>query len=94
MANGIRKGELQIVINCISKEANVVLKISKTFYRICYLKVGLGVERWKLECNTDTSGHTEKSDKTNKNSKRLQLHGEIGEIRINYFARKEEWEVI
>ena len=27
------------------------------------------------------------SNKTNKKSKRLQLHGEIGRIRINYFNR-------
>ena len=33
--------------------------------------------------------HTKKSNKTNKKSKRLQLQGEIVEIKINYFIRKK-----
>ena len=31
-----------------------------------------------------------KSDKNNKKSKRLQLQGDIREIRINYFNRKKK----
>ena len=50
---------------------------------------GSSVETWKLECNTEIGGHTKKSDKNNKKSKRLQFQGEIREIRINYFIRKK-----
>ena len=39
--------------------------------------------------NIEICGHTKKSDKTNKKSKRLQFHGEITEIRIKYFIRKK-----
>ena len=31
--------------------------------------------------------HTKKSDKTNKKNERIQLLGEIGEIKINYFTQ-------
>ena len=43
----------------------------------------------KLECNTEIGGHTKKSDKNNKKSKRLHLQREIEEIGINYFTRKK-----
>ena len=46
-----------------------------------------GFSTWKLECNIEIEGHTKKSDKYNKNSKRLQLDGDIRKIGINYFNR-------
>ena len=52
---------------------------------------GLGsrVETWKLVYNIEIGGHTKKSNKNNKKSKRLQLQGEIRENSINYFTRKK-----
>ena len=58
---------------------------NKTSYRIFDSGQGSSVETWKLESNIDIGEHTKKSDKNNKKSKRLELQGEITEIRINYF---------
>ena len=44
----------------------------------------------KLDCNIDIGRYTKKSDKINKKSKRLQLQGEIREIRINKSAPRME----
>ena len=44
---------------------------------------------WRLDRNTEIGEFTKKRDKTNKNSIRLQLQGEIEEIRINYFPREK-----
>ncbi len=48
--------------------------------------MGSSVELWKLDCDAEIRGHTKKSAKNNKNSKRLQLQEEIGEIRINFLT--------
>ena len=37
----------------------------------------------------EIGGHRKKSDKNNKKSKRLQLQGGIGKIRINCVTRKK-----
>ena len=47
-----------------------------------YSGLGFSVMTWKLECNIEIGGHTKKSDKNNKNIKRLQVQGEITEISI------------
>ena len=54
-----------------------------------YSGLGSRVLRWKLERNIVIGGHTKKSDKNNKVSKRLQLQGVIGEIKFNFFTRKK-----
>ena len=41
----------------------------------------------KLKLNIEIRGHTKESDKNNKKSKRIQLQGEVKEIRIIYFTR-------
>ena len=43
----------------------------------------------KLESSIEVGEYTKKSGKNNKRNKRLQLQGEIREIRINYFTRKK-----
>ena len=45
---------------------------------------------WTLESSIKIEGHTKKSDKTNKKSKRLQLRAKIGGIGINCFTRKKK----
>ena len=57
------------------------------------LKSISGVETYKLMYNIEIGGHTKKSDKNNKKSKKLQLEGETRRIRINYFTskNKERW---
>ena len=54
-----------------------------------YSGLSCSVKTWKIECNIEIGGHTKKSDKTNKKRERLQLHGKMREIRINYFTRKK-----
>ena len=43
---------------------------------------------WKSECNIKNGGHTNKCVKNNKMIQRIQLDGDIREIRMNYFSRK------
>ena len=61
-------------------------------HRILYSGVGFSVMSCKLDCNIEIGGLTKKTDKNNKDnkkSKRLQLQADIKEIRIKYFTRKE-----
>ena len=59
------------------------IKPNETSYSILHSGLGFKVDKWNLLSNIETRRHTNKSDKNNKKSKKLQLHGEIREIRIN-----------
>ena len=62
---------------------------NKILCRIEYSGLGSSIEIWKLKCNIEIGGHTNRCDKNNKKKKGYSYRERIREIRINYFTRKK-----